>query len=148
MALPTISGTGRLIDDPELRYTTSSLAICTVRIACNSRKKDDAGEWVDADVCYLTGTLFRAEAEHVAESLTKGTEVTFTGKMKTRSYDDKDGNKRSVMDLIVDSIGPTLKYANVRVLKMARKSQEDAAAAALDNADTSRSVWDSEEEPF
>lgn len=142
MALPAISGVGRLIDDPELRFTPTGVAVCTVRIACNSRKKNDAGEWVDADVCYLNGTLFREEAERVAESLNKGVEVTFTGKLKTRSWDDKEtGNKRSVTDLVLDSIGPTLKYANVTVRKLARKSQEEAASGFDD-------PFASEEVPF
>ena len=120
MSLPTISGTARLTDDPELRYTASGMAICKVRLAFNSRKKDASGEWVDADVCFLDGTVFKQEAENVAESLQRGLEVAVSGRLKTNQYETKEGEKRSRIELMVDAIGPTLKFATAKVQKMAR----------------------------
>lgn len=130
MSLPTLTGIGRLIAEPELRYAPSGTAVCNVRIAFNSRKKNDAGEWVDGDTCFMNGTLFRDEAERVAESLTKGTEVFVTGRLKTRKYLDQQGQERSATDMVIDAIGPTMRYANVKVTKLQRKS--DAAMPSED----------------
>ena len=141
MSLPTLTGTGRLIADPELRIAPSGTAVCNVRIAFNSRKKNEAGEWIDGDTCYMNGTLFRDEAERVAESLPKGTEVFVTGRLKTRKYVDQQGQERSATDMVIDSIGPTLKYANVKVAKLQRSkpagepSTEDAWATAVGKVD-------------
>lgn len=152
MSLPTMSGTARLIADPELRVAPSGTFIATVRLAFNSRRKNDAGEWVDGDVFYVNGTLFRDEAEHVAESLTKGTEVVVTGRLKTRKYTDKDNQPRSVVELMVDSIGPTLRWTTVKVAKMTRKSDggtplEDPWQHAT-SAASSADAYDDEAPPF
>ncbi len=122
MSLPIMSGTGRLTDDPELRYTPTGLATCTVRLAFNQRKKTEDGEWEDGDAFYVNGIIWREMAEQVAESLTKGTEVVVTGRLKTRSYTTKNDEKRSVVELLVDSIGPNLRYVNARVQKLTRRS--------------------------
>lgn len=127
MSLPTLSGVGRLTDAPELRFTPSGKAVCKVRLAFNSRRKNQqTQEWEDADVYYVDGTVWDQEAEHVAESLDRGHEVYVTGRLKTRQYDDREGNKRTATDLAIDAIGPTLKYATAAVKKMARGSQGDA----------------------
>lgn len=120
MSLPTMSGVARLIDDPELRFGPSGTAICKVRLAFNSRKKDESGNWVDADVFFVDGTVFKQEAENVAESLRKGCEVTVTGRLKTRKYETREGEKRSAVELMIDAIGPTLKYATAQVKKLDR----------------------------
>lgn len=158
MSLPTLSGTGRLIDDPELRFTPSGKAVAKVRIAFNSRKKNDQGEWVDDKVFFANGTIWGQEAENVAESLQRGIEVVVTGRLETRSYENKDGEKRSVMELLVDSIGPTLRYATAQVRKMDRSKgggqqaaggfEDPWASAAPASADTSRSGGFSDEPPF
>jgi single-strand DNA-binding protein len=122
MSLPVISGVARLTDDPELRYAASGIAICKVRLAFNSRKKDNSGNWVDGDVFFVDGTVFKEEAEHVAESLQRGLEVTVVGRLKTRRYETKEGEKRSVVELMIDGIGPALKYATANVQKMQRGS--------------------------
>lgn len=125
MPLPTISGTGRLIADPELRFLPSGVAVCKLAIAFNSRKLNkDTQEWEDGDTFFGRGTVWRQEAENVAESLKKGDEVTITGKLKTESYTTKDGEKKSNVELIIDSIGATMKYATVRVQKMQRSSTD------------------------
>jgi single-strand DNA-binding protein len=121
MSLPTLAGVGRLIDDPELRFTPSGAAVCKVRLAFNSRKKDQAtGEWADGDVFFVDGTVWKDEAEHVAESLSRGMEVVVSGRMKTRQYETREGEKRSVQELSIEAIGPSLKYATAKVNKMQR----------------------------
>lgn len=122
MSLPTMSGTARLTADPKLFVTSSGTSVCSVRLAFNSRKKDDSGEWVNGDVFYIDGTAWRQEADNIAESLTRGTEVVVTGRLRTRKYTDKEGNERSAVELLIDSIGPTLKFSTVKVNKMDRKS--------------------------
>jgi single-strand DNA-binding protein len=123
MSLPTLSGIARLIADPELRYSASGTAVCKLRLAFNSRRKDDqTGQWVDADSYFVDGTVFKQEAENVAEALTKGMEVAVVGRLKTRHYETKEGEKRSATDLMVDAIGPSLKFATARVQKMQRGS--------------------------
>lgn len=122
MSLPTLTGVARLVEDPELKYGPSGTAVCKVRLAFNSRKKDDQGNWVDGDSYFVDGTVFRQEAEHVAESLPKGTEVFVTGRLKTRKYQTREGEQRSTTDLVIDSIGPTLKFATARVQKMQRSN--------------------------
>ena len=128
MSLPTMTGVGRLTGEPELRVAQTGTFVCRVPLAFNSRRKDGNGEWVDGDTFFVTGTVFGDMAERVAESLSKGTEVLVTGRLKTRKYTDRDGNDRSVVDLMVDSIGPSMRWANVKVAKLARKSAVDAAA--------------------
>lgn len=126
MSLPTITGVARLTDDPELRFSASGVAVCKVRLAFNSRKKDDSGNWVDGDSFFVDGSVFKQEAENVAESLTRGMEVVVTGRLKTRRYETKEGEKRSVVELTVDGIGPTLKFATAQVKKLGRSSGGEA----------------------
>ncbi|SCL12810.1 single-stranded DNA-binding protein [Micromonospora inyonensis] len=121
MSLPVISGVARLTDDPELRYAASGTAVCKLRLAFNSRKKNDStGQWEDGDTFFVDGTVFNQEAEHAAESLQRGLEVVVTGRLKTRRYETKEGEKRSVVELMVDGIGPALKFATATVNKMQR----------------------------
>lgn len=121
MSLPNLTGVGRLIDAPELRFTPSGKAVCKVRLAFNSRRKNPQTEqWEDADVYFVDGSLWDQEAENVAQSLDKGHEVLVTGRLKTRKYETKEGEKRSVTELAIDSIAPTMKYATVAVKKLDR----------------------------
>lgn len=131
MSLPMMSGTGRLIDDPELRFTPSGKAVAKVRLAFNSRRKNpQTNEWEDGDVFFVDGTVWGQEAENLAESLSRGVEVVVIGRLKTRKYETREGEKRSVVELAVDSIGPTLKYATAQVRRMDRKSQDGGAPSA------------------
>lgn len=118
MALPTMTGVGRMIEDPELRFTPSGMAIAKLRLAFNDRRLNkDTNEWEDGDSYFVDGTVFKEVAEHVAESLTKGMEVCVSGRLKTRKYETKEGEKRSVVELVIDSIGPSLKFATATVTK-------------------------------
>ncbi|MCW6003916.1 single-stranded DNA-binding protein [Micromonospora sp. CPCC 205371] len=123
MSLPIMTGTGRLIEDPELRFTPSGKAVAKVRLAFNSRKKNpQTQEWEDDKAFFINGTVWGQEAENLAESLQRGVEVVVTGRLETRSYETREGEKRSVVELQVDSIGPTLKFATAKLQRMSRSS--------------------------
>jgi single-strand DNA-binding protein len=117
MSLPTVTGVGRLIDAPELRFSASGGAVLKVRLAFNSRKRDESGQWVDDASFFVTGTLFGRAAENAAESLDRAMEVVVTGRLKTESWETRDGEKRSGPSLLIDSIGPSLRYATAKVTK-------------------------------
>ncbi|MEU4241906.1 single-stranded DNA-binding protein [Actinoplanes sp. NPDC026619] len=112
---------GNLTDDPELRYTPSGAAVANFRVASTPRYFDKAaGEWKDGDPLFLACNLWRDPAEHVAESLTRGARVIVTGRLRQRSYTTREGEKRTVFELDVDEIGPSLRYAVTKVTKMTR----------------------------
>ncbi|MEV2259149.1 single-stranded DNA-binding protein [Streptomyces anulatus] len=119
MSLPTMHGTARLIDDPELRFGAGSgKAVVRVRLAFNSRKKDKAtNEWVDGDTFFIDGKAFDQAAEHIAESLTRGMEVVVSGRLRTEKWETGQGEKRSASALLIDSIGPSLARATAVVTK-------------------------------
>jgi single-strand DNA-binding protein len=110
MALPNLSGTARLYADVELRFAANGNPVTKVPLVFNSRRKNQqTNEWEDGDSFFVTGTLFKDRAEWAAEKLNRGDEVIVTGRLKTRSWEDKDGQKRSTVELMVDEIGPTLR---------------------------------------
>lgn len=112
MSLPSVTVVGTLTADPELRFTNSGKAVAAVNIATNSRRKNpDTGQYEDGDATFLRGNIWGKYAENVAESLTKGTKVIATGQLKQRSW-EKDGQKRTVMELEVEDIGPTLRFTS------------------------------------
>ncbi|MEU8682931.1 single-stranded DNA-binding protein [Streptomyces sp. NPDC048611] len=123
MSLPALSGTARLIDDPELRYGASGSAVVKVRLAFNSRKKGQNGQWVDDATFFVNGKAFGQAAENIAESLQRGMEVVVSGRMKTESWETKAGEKRSETALLVDSIGPSLRNATAQVSKAGGSGQ-------------------------
>ena len=115
----TITIIGNLTDDPELRFTPSGAAVAKFRIASTPRFMRD-GKWVDGEPLFLACTIWRQAAENVAESLTRGARVIVSGRLKQRTYETRDGEKRTVLELEVDEIGPSLKFATVKVQKLAR----------------------------
>ncbi|CAK7288609.1 single-stranded DNA-binding protein [Streptomyces misionensis] len=137
MSLPTLNGTARLMDDPQLRYGASGGAVVTVRLAFNSRKKDpQSGEWKDDASFFVDGKAFGPAAENIAESLARGLEVVVSGRLKTDSW-EKDGEKRSRPELLLDSIGPSLRNATAKVSKTTGGSgsgQRDARQAVQQGA--------------
>lgn len=94
MPLPTVQATGRLTADPELRFTAQGKAVAKITVACNSRTKDQSGNWVDGDTTFLDVDLWERDAEEAAESLAKGDLVHVAGSLRQRSYEAKDGTKR------------------------------------------------------
>jgi single stranded DNA-binding protein (ssb) len=113
-----ITVVGNLTADPELRYTQNGLAVANFTIASTPRTFDRAtNDWKDGEALFLRASCWREFAEHVAGSLTKGMRVVATGRLKQRSYDDRDGNKRTAIELEVDEIGPSLRYATAQVTR-------------------------------
>jgi single-strand DNA-binding protein len=116
-----ITVVGNLTAEPELRYTPTGAAVASFTIASTPRVFDkQSGEYKDGDALFLRCNIWRQAAENVGESLTRGTRVIATGRLRQRSYDTKEGEKRTVIELEVDEIGPSLRYATVGVNKVAR----------------------------
>lgn len=114
----TITLIGNLTADPELRFTPSGSAVANFTVASTPRTFDrQANEWKDGETLFLRCGVWRETAENVAETLTKGMRVIVTGRMKSRSYETKEGEKRTVIELDVDEIGPSLKYASAKVTR-------------------------------
>jgi single-strand DNA-binding protein len=117
----TITVVGNLTDDPELRFTPSGAAVAKFRIASTPRFMDKAsGQWKDGEPLFLACNIWREAAEHVAESLSRGSRVIVTGRLRQRSYETREGEKRTVIELEVDEIGPSLRYATAKVQKAVR----------------------------
>jgi single-strand DNA-binding protein len=117
----TITVIGNLTNDPELRFTPSGSAVATFTIASTPRTFDrQSNEWKDGETLFLRAAVWREAAENVAESLTKGMRVIVSGRLKSRSYETKEGEKRTVIELEVDEIGPSLRYANAKVNRTQR----------------------------
>ncbi|CAM3287630.1 single-stranded DNA-binding protein [Tsukamurella hominis] len=112
---------GNLTADPELRFTPSGAAVANFTVASTPRTFDrNTNEWKDGEALFLRCNIWREAAENVAESLTKGTRVIVSGRLKQRSYDDREGNKRTVVELEVDEIGPSLRYATAKPTRTQR----------------------------
>ena len=113
-----ITVVGNLTADPELRYTQTGLAVANFTIASTPRTFDRAAnDWKDGEALFLRASCWREFAEHVAGSLTKGSRVIVTGRLKQRSYETKEGEKRTSIELDVDEIGPSLRYATAQVTR-------------------------------
>jgi single-strand DNA-binding protein len=119
----TITVVGNLTDDPELRFTPSGAAVAKFRVASTPRFLDkQTNEWKDGEPLFLSCNIWRQAAENVAESLQRGARVIVTGRLRQRSYETREGEKRTVYELEVDEIGPSLRYATAKVQKMQRSS--------------------------
>ncbi|WP_410537578.1 single-stranded DNA-binding protein [Streptomyces sp. KL2] len=113
-----ITVVGNLVDDPELRFTPSGAAVAKFRVASTPRTFDrQTNEWKDGESLFLTCSVWRQAAENVAESLTRGTRVIVQGRLKQRSYEDREGIKRTVYELDVDEVGASLRNATAKVTK-------------------------------
>jgi single-strand DNA-binding protein len=112
---------GNLTGDPELRFTPSGAAVANFTVASTPRTFDrQSNEWKDGDTLFLRCSIWREAAESVAESLTKGTRVIVTGRLVQRSYETREGEKRTVYELQVDEVGPSLRYATAKVTRTQR----------------------------
>ncbi|HET6289179.1 MULTISPECIES: single-stranded DNA-binding protein [unclassified Amycolatopsis] len=112
---------GNLTSDPELRFTPSGAAVANFTVASTPRTLDkQSGEWKDGEALFLRCNIWRQAAENVAESLTRGARVVVQGRLKQRSFETKEGEKRTVVELEVDEIGPSLRYATAKVNKVSR----------------------------
>ena len=116
-----ITMAGNLVDDPELRFTPAGQPVARFRVASTPRYLDkNTNEWKDGDSLFLTCNVWRQAAENVAESLTRGTRVIVSGRLRQRSYETKEGEKRTVYEVEVDDVGPSLRNASAKVNKVAR----------------------------
>lgn len=112
---------GNLTNDPELRFTPSGAAVANFTVASTPRTFDrQSNEWKDGETLFMRCAIWREAAENVAESLTRGTRVVITGRLQSRTFDTKEGEKRTVMEMQVDEVGPSLRYATAKVNKTSR----------------------------
>lgn len=146
-----ITVVGNLTSDPELRFTPSGAAVANFTVASTPRTLDrESGEWKDGEALFLRCSVWRQAAENVAESLTRGTRVLVTGRLVQRSFETKEGEKRTVVELQVDEIGPSLRYATATVTKVSRGSGETSgpSGAAWGAAPVAAGFGAGEEPPF
>jgi single-strand DNA-binding protein len=125
----TITITGNLVDDPELRFTPAGQPVTKFRIASTTRYRDNAtGEWKDGDTLFLTCQVWRQAAENAAESLQRGMRAIVTGRLRQRSYETSEGDKRTVYELQADEVGVSLRNATAKVTKATRSGNGKPAA--------------------
>jgi single-strand DNA-binding protein len=121
---------GNLVDDPELRFTPAGQPVARFRVASTPRFRDNnTGEWKDGDSLFLTCNVWRQAAENVAESLTRGMRVIVSGRLRQRSYETKEGEKRTVYEVEVDDVGPSLRNASAKVNRVARSGGDGGYGA-------------------
>jgi single-strand DNA-binding protein len=120
-----ITVVGNIVADPELRFTSTGQPVATFRVASTPSVRDKAsGEWKDGDSLFLTCNVWRQAAENVAESLQRGMRVIVTGRLKQRNYETREGEKRTVFEVEVDDVGPSLKFASAKVNRANRGGGE------------------------
>jgi single-strand DNA-binding protein len=119
---------GNLVDDPELRFTPAGQPVARFRVASTPRFRDNStGEWKDGDSLFLTCNVWRQAAENVAETLQRGMRVIVSGRLRQRSYETKEGEKRTVYEVEVDDVGPSLRNASAKVNRIARSGSGDGS---------------------
>ncbi len=147
MATNTVTVIGNLVEDPELRFTPSGIAMAKIRVAVNRRWRDQSNEWQE-QTSFFGGTLWREAAENAAESLQKGARVIITGSLEQRQWETQDGDKRSIVELRIDEIGPSLRWATASVTKTAREGGDWGASRPAPAAPVARDDYGPDEAPF
>ena len=147
----TLTITGNLTADPELRFTGTGIAVAAFTVAASRRVYDqESGQWQDGDTLFLRCSAWRNLAEHAAETLEKGMRVIVTGRLKQRSYETQEGEKRTVYEVDVEDLGPSLKWATAKIAKASRDKAPHPADEAdrweTQPADAAR--WGSDPPPF
>jgi single-strand DNA-binding protein len=115
---------GNLVEDPELRFTSGGIAVANLRVAVTQRIQQD-GHWPDGDTSFLKVNVWRGQAEHLADSLAKGDRVMVTGRLRQRSWETPEGDKRSVTELEADEVGASLKWATAKVERTSERGNGD-----------------------
>jgi single-strand DNA-binding protein len=144
---------GNLVDDPELRFTPSGVPMARIRVAVGRRWRDSqSGEWQE-ETSFFSGTCWREQAEAVAESLQKGMRVIITGRLDQRSWETEQGERRSMVEIRIDEIGPSLRWATATVNKIPRQGGGDWDAPAeggrnIPPGPTAREDYGPDEAPF
>jgi single-strand DNA-binding protein len=144
-----ITVVGNLVDDPQLRYTPTGQAVASFRVASTPRFLDRAtNEWKDGDALFLSCNVWRQAAENVAESLLRGMRVIVSGRLKQRSYETKEGEKRVVYEIEVDEVGPSLRYASAKVNRSSRATGGTGGQGGYGNSGGGRSASAASEDPW
>lgn len=149
-----ITVVGNCVDDPELRFTASGAAVANFRIASTPRTFDKTTqEWKDGDTLWLSCSVWRQQAENVAESLQRGMRVVVTGRLKTRQYETREGEKRTSVEIDVEEVGPSLKNATAKVTKATREKGGQGNQPANDpwsqgGQQPANDPWANSEPPF
>lgn len=139
---------GNLVEDPELRFTPSGVQMTRLRFAVNRRWRDQQGEWQE-DTSFFAGTLWRDAAENAAESLQKGMRVIVAGRLEQRNWETQEGEKRSVVEIAIDEIGPSLRWATATVNRTARQGgSEFAGSGSIPPGPVAREDYGPDEAPF
>ncbi|MCL1840733.1 MAG: single-stranded DNA-binding protein [Propionibacteriaceae bacterium] len=142
---PPITLVGNLTADPELRFTPSGAAVVNFTVASTPRTYDrQTGEWKDGDAIFLNCSCWRGMAENVAESLSKGMRVVVSGRLRSRSYETREGDKRTVFEVEVDEIGPSLRYATAKVTRASSSSGGGSSwqpSSSSNNAGGNQGGW-------
>jgi single-strand DNA-binding protein len=127
----TITIIGNLVDDPDLRFTPSGAAVANFRIASTPRTFDrQANEWKDGDTLFMSCSVWRQAAENVAESLQRGMRVIVQGRLKSRSYETREGEKRTVFEIDVEEVGPSLRSATAKVTRASRSGSSSPSSTS------------------
>ena len=133
---------GNLTGDPELRFTPSGAAVANFTVASTPRTFDrQSNEWKDGETLFMRCSVWRDAAENVAESLARGTRVIVTGRLKSRSYETKEGEKRTVIEMDVDEVGPSMKYATAKVNKTSRGGGGGGGFGGGDSGGSQQDPW-------
>ena len=144
----TLTITGNLTADPDLRFTGTGTAVAAFTVAASRRVYDQAsGQWKDGDTLFLRCSAWRELADHAAETLTKGTRVIVTGRLKQRSYETPEGDKRTVYELDADDIGPSLKWATAKIARTSRDKAPHPADGDPWQADQAADVARPDDQP-
>ena len=146
MTTNTVTLIGNLVDDPELRFTPSGVAMAKVRFAVN-RRFQRGGEWQE-ETSFFGGTLWREAAENAAESLQKGVRVIVTGRLEQRNWETAEGEKRSIIEVAIDEIGPSLRWATAQVTKSPRSGDGWGGGSSTPAAPTAREDYGPDDAPF
>jgi len=149
MTTNAVTLVGNLVDDPELRFTPNGVAMVKVRFAVNRRFRDRNDEWQE-ETSFFGGTCWRDMAENVAESLTKGMRVIVTGSLEQRQWETQEGEKRSMVEVRIDEIGPSIRWATASVTKTPRGGDNwsDSGRPTTPPAPTVRDDYGPDEAPF
>jgi len=141
---------GNLVDDPELRFTPSGVALAKIRMAVNRRWRGQDGEWQE-NTSFFGGTVWREQAEQVAESLQKGMRIIVSGRLEQRSWETEQGDKRSVVEIQIDEVGPSLRWATATVNRTQRSDdwgKKGDNGGAKTPAPVARDDYGPDEAPF
>lgn len=147
MSTNSVTLIGNLVEDPELRFTPSGVPMAKLRFAVNRRWRDNNGDWQE-DTSFFGGTLWREQAESVSESLAKGSRVIVVGRLEQRSWETQEGEKRSVVEVAIDEIGPSLRWATATVTKTTRSGGDFATSGAPPPGPVAREDYGPDEAPF